>query len=293
MKKKILVFSATGQQGFSVSGKLLTAGFHIRAYTRDKESEKARALKEMGAELIEGQLNSAVNLQQAMSGVHGVFLVLPPSWSPTNESDEQEWHTGKLIIDVAKASNVQHIVYSSVMGSELQQPFRPLFKYTIEEYLRESGLNYTIFKPAAFFENFYMPHYGLAEQLIYNPLPAEMKLPFISVQDIGNFTLLAFASPEKFANKTINITGDLITAGELATIFTKAFSTKITAVQVPTEVIENQNELLGKFMKVLYEVGYPSIEINQMKALNPDLLDTQQWLERYGFEHLRKIITTK
>jgi len=290
MKYKVLVFGATGQQGFATVSQLIDSQYNVRAFTRDSNSEKSKELKSLGAEIFQGNLDNESDLRNAIQDIDGVFLVLPPEWNPTSASDEKEWLTAKLIIDIAMQNNLKHLVYSSVMGSELQESFRPLFKYTIEQYLQNSGLAFTILKPAVFYENFYMPQYGLGEGRIYNPLPADMKLPFISVKDIGVFARLALEKPDVYAGKVLNITGELLTAGELAEIFTEKLGVEITPIEVPLEILQAQNELLGKFMKALHQEGYPSITVEELKVLNPELLSLRHWIDTYASANLKKIV---
>jgi uncharacterized protein YbjT (DUF2867 family) len=291
MKKMILVFGATGQQGNAVARELLANDFEVRAFVRNGNAAPAIDLKTLGAEIFQGDLQNASEISEALNGVNGIFLVLPPEWNPTAETDNAEWLLGKQIIDKAKENNVEQIVYSSVMASELQAEFRPYFKFQIEEYLAKSGLQYTILKPAAFYENFFMPHYGLPEKLIYNPLPAAMRLPFIAVNDIGVFARLAFQQPAQYNEKILNITGELLTAAEIAELLTEELSVKITAVEVPLEMVKAQNELLGKFMEVLSQKDYPEIDVNEFRQLNPKLLSLKDWIVRYGKEKLQAIVS--
>jgi len=290
MDKKILVFGATGQQGSAAVKQLLDNGFKVKAFTRDHQSAKAKQLQSLGAEIFEGSLENEIDIVNAMDDIYGTFLVLPPQWAPTQQTDEAEWLTGKLIIDCAKQANVQQIVYSSVMGSELQVSFRPLFKHTIESYLIHSGIKYTILKPAVFYENFYLPNYGLDQKLIYNPLPADMQLPFISVEDIGVFARLAFQQPEAYNGKVLNITGELLTSADLAAAFSKALGVEITPIEIPVEAIKQQNELLGLFMEALHIHGYPKIDVNEFRNLHPSILSLNQWIEEYGKEKLLTIV---
>jgi len=86
-KKTVLVTGATGQQGGAVADGLLAHGFRVKAMTRHPEGEKAKALKERGAEIIKGDLDDALSLEQALSGMWGVFAV-QNSWEAGVEKEE-------------------------------------------------------------------------------------------------------------------------------------------------------------------------------------------------------------
>lgn len=90
----VTVFGATGTQGTatatlilsdrvlrspigsSVVKALLADGtFTPRAVTRNPTSEKALRLKQLGAEVVQGDLWDVTSLKNAMSGAEGVFGV--------------------------------------------------------------------------------------------------------------------------------------------------------------------------------------------------------------------------
>ena len=50
--------------------------FTPRAVTRNPTSEKALRLKELGAEVVQGDLWDVTSLKNAMNGVEGVFGVI-------------------------------------------------------------------------------------------------------------------------------------------------------------------------------------------------------------------------
>jgi uncharacterized protein YbjT (DUF2867 family) len=87
-KKKILVFGATGAQGGSVVNALLKEKdkYSIRAVTRNPESDKAKALKEKGVEVVEGDINHKSSIRLAFEGVYGVFA-MTNFWDPHNTDE--------------------------------------------------------------------------------------------------------------------------------------------------------------------------------------------------------------
>ena len=57
------------------------------------------------------------------------------------------------LIDAAKVAGVQHFIYTSVIGASLDSPidfWRT--KASVENYLKKSGLTYTILRGSAFME---------------------------------------------------------------------------------------------------------------------------------------------
>jgi uncharacterized protein YbjT (DUF2867 family) len=113
-KDIILVTGATGQQGGAVARKLLSRNHKVRAMTRKPTSEFAKALANLGAEIIQGDLDDDASLERAVQGVWGVFAV-QNTWEAGVEKEEIQ---GKRIAEISKKTGVYHYVYSSVGSAD-------------------------------------------------------------------------------------------------------------------------------------------------------------------------------
>jgi uncharacterized protein YbjT (DUF2867 family) len=131
---------------------------------------------------------------------------------PKSIAAQATWYWAKqtngrklLLVDAAKAAQVQHFVHSSVGGAD-RKTGAPHFesKWQIEQYLRQSGLRYTILRPTSFMQNWYN---FLREPILNGTLPLPLNpqtsLPQFSVEDIGAFASLAFQNPSKWLDRTI------------------------------------------------------------------------------------------
>src|SRR4051812_44158433 len=77
-KKIIAVVGATGAQGGGLVRAIMndpSGGFTARAITRDINSEKAKALKALGAEVVNGDVDDEASLKRAFTGAYGAFCV--------------------------------------------------------------------------------------------------------------------------------------------------------------------------------------------------------------------------
>ena len=75
-KKVIAVVGATGSQGGGLVRAILEdkdGPFAVRALTRDASSDKALALAEMGAEVVEVDVSDRVSLERAFDGASGAY----------------------------------------------------------------------------------------------------------------------------------------------------------------------------------------------------------------------------
>ncbi|NIN70422.1 MAG: NmrA family NAD(P)-binding protein [Gemmatimonadetes bacterium] len=262
----ILVTGATGQQGGAVARELLTAGHTVRAMTRNPESEAAKALAGLGAEIVQGDLNDEASLVRAVESAWGVFAV-QNTWEAGVEGEEEQ---GKRLAGVAREHGVQHYVYTSV-GSAQRETGIPHFdnKWRIEEALRDCGFpSYTILRPVFFMENWVSPWFKpyIDEGSLAIGIKPETKLQQIAVADIGKYGKLAFERHEKLNGQAIDIAGDELTGPETAEIVSKASGKSVSFFQVPIEQVREMSEDFALMLEWFDEVGYNAdIEGNAKK----------------------------
>jgi uncharacterized protein YbjT (DUF2867 family) len=77
-KKIIAVVGATGAQGGGLVRAILndpSSGFTVRALTRKVDSDKAKELAKLGAEVIAADLDDVESLKRAFAGAYGAFCL--------------------------------------------------------------------------------------------------------------------------------------------------------------------------------------------------------------------------
>ncbi|MFQ5569437.1 MAG: NmrA/HSCARG family protein [Rhodothermales bacterium] len=281
-ERLILVTGATGNQGGAVARHLLQRGFCIRALTRNTEKPAATALARKGAEIMQGDLNDRASIDRAVDGVYGIFSV-QTFWEGGLEAEVQQ---GKRLADAAQAAGVQHLVYSSV-GSADRQTAIPHFdsKWAIEEHIRAVGLPHTILRPV-----FFMQNWGLFSReailggTLAQPLDPDIPLQQISVDDIGAFAAMAFADPDEWLGREVELAGDERTMPEVADLFSRILGRPVHYFQVPWDQFR---QAAGEEMTVMYEwfntVGY-AVDIAALRRVYPPLADlehvlrSEQWV---------------
>ena len=90
-KKVIAVVGATGAQGGGLVRAIAAdpeGGFSARAITRNANSDKARELAELGAEVVEADVDDVASLERAFAGAYGAYCVtfFWEHFSPDRES---------------------------------------------------------------------------------------------------------------------------------------------------------------------------------------------------------------
>jgi uncharacterized protein YbjT (DUF2867 family) len=276
--RTILVTGATGNQGGTVARHLLQRGkFKVRAMVRDENKPAAKALKELGAELVKADFNDRASLDRAVEGVYGVFSI-----QDFREGAAVEIQHGNAIADAAKAANVQHFVYSSVGSAETNTGI-PHFdsKFQVEEHIRSLGLPYTILRPVFFFYNYNMMLPMVKNGTLSQPLSPDTKLQQLSEEDYGKMVADVFERPADFANRAIEVASVEMTMPEISAAFSHVLGKPVAYQQIPFEAFEQQ---AGKEVTIMYRwfenVGY-SADFAQLKRELPAPSDFESYLRAH------------
>ena len=252
----ILITGATGQQGGAVAKELLQKKYKVRAMTRKPDSDQAKELSKLGAEVVYGDLDKPESLEKALEGCWGTFAV-QNTWEAGVEKEEEQ---GIRFAEIAKKKNIQFYFYTSV-GSAQRNTGVPHFenKWRVEEKVRSLKFAfYTILRPVFFMDNLASPWFKPA--IDNGQLAVAMKpntiLQMIAVEDIGKYGMWVYENYEKLNGKEIDIAGDELTMPEAAELISKAKGDKVSFVQVPIEEIRKFSEDYALMLEWFDKVGY-------------------------------------
>jgi uncharacterized protein YbjT (DUF2867 family) len=256
-KKTVLVTGATGTQGGAVAHDLLSGGgYRVRAMTRKPESENARGLKDLGAEIVRGDLNDEASLRNAMQDAWGVFAV-QNTWEAGVEGEEEQGHRQAR---VARDVGVQHYVYTSV-GSANRKTGIPHFenKARIEETVRTVGFpSYVIIRPVFFMENFLSPWFkpAIDQGKLMVAINPQTRLQMIAAGDIGKYGRWAFDEHERLNRREIDIAGDEQTMPEVAKVLTQVTGHPVEFAPPPIEEVRKGSADYAAMLEWFDRVGY-------------------------------------
>jgi uncharacterized protein YbjT (DUF2867 family) len=274
-ERLILVTGATGNQGGAVARHLLQRGnFRVRALVRDPNKPTAQALKQAGAELVQGDFSDRASLDRALQGADGIFSV-----QNFQDGSETEIRQGKAVADAAKAAGIQHFVYSSV-GSAERNTGIPHFdsKFQVEEYIRAIGLPYTILRPVFFFYNYNGMRSIIENGTLPQPLSPETKLQQLSEDDYGEMVAEVFDRPADFLNREQEVASVDMTMTEIAAAFSRVLGKSVNYQQIPFEAFEQQAGAEVTSMYRWFEnVGYAA-DLAKLKRDFPKPSDFESYL---------------
>ena len=134
----ILVTGAAGNIGGELVRALAEAGQPVRALARSAASDRFPSVVEVAA----GDLNDPASLSPALDGAHGVFLL--PGYADMPG-----------VLAAARRAGVRRVVQLSGMSAGSGDMTNAITAYMVmsEQAARESGLAWTIVRPAMFMSN--------------------------------------------------------------------------------------------------------------------------------------------
>ena len=220
-------------------------------------------------------------MERLTEGAHGVFSV-QNFWETGYDREVQQ---GKTVADAAKAAGVEHFVYSSV-GSAHRQTGIPHFesKWEVEEYVRQTGLPYTILRPVFFMQNWEMMRGMVLGGTLAQPLDPNKPFQQVAVEDVGAFAAIAFENPDRWIGREVDLAGDDQTMPEIAETFGRVAGKEISYYQVPWDQFEEQmGEEFARQYRWFNDVGYEA-DIAALRQEYPELTTLERYLRSHGWE---------
>lgn len=217
----ILLTGATGKTGSETAKSLAARGVKARALVRNPE--KAAALKAAGFELVIGDVTDTESVRKALAGIEKLFMLLP--------NGQRQLDLEKQVVDLAKQAGVRHIVKMSSMEAKADATAPiPKIHWASEEYIRASGLAWTMIKPNFFMQNLLASARSIKENKSFSLPMGDGKTAMSDTRDIGAVAAEALAG-KGHEGRSYEITGpELLTFGEVAERFSEVLGTKITYI---------------------------------------------------------------
>lgn len=245
----IVIFGASSTIGRATIPLLRAKGLRLRLVSRTPETLAEFAGE--GVEIVQADLLDADSVQRAVAGAEMVFASVASLLGRGKNAAKHVDYAGQCaLIDSARAAGVQHFVYMSAQEATHDNPvafFR--YKAQTEDYLRESGLSYTILRPSAFFS----PHVELIGEDVLKGGKAmimgvgQTPRNFVANEDVAQFAAIALTDP-RAKNQTIEIGGlDNLTATQVAEIYARAVGVEPKQRHIPRALLQVMATLTRPF----------------------------------------------
>ncbi len=257
--KRVLIVGATGVLGSAAAMHFLQHNFSVRAFVRNKE--KAAALEKEGAEIFTGDLTNHSSIVKACDDVDVILACAHGMLGKgKNKSANIDDIGHKTLVDSTAKAGVEHFIYSSVFGASKNSPIDfNRSKFAVEEYIEQSGLNYTILRFPAFME--WHVHNLLGKLIIEKGKvtilgKGDNPTNFVAVNDIVQ-ALDKIILNKDYYNRVIKIAGPQnMSRNEIAKLYGSVLNitprirhVPVGALKILSSIISPFHEGIGRIMK--------------------------------------------
>lgn len=307
-KQIIAVIGATGAQGGGLVRAILEdseGGFAARAITRNPDSDKARALVDLGAEVVQADLDDEASLRQAFEGAYGAYCVTN-FWE--HFSPDKEIAQAGSLAAATKAAGLQHVIWSTLEDTRnwlpldddrmpvLMERFNvPHFdaKGEANAVFAEAGVPTTYLLTSYYWDN--LIYFGMEPQrgedgsLAFALPMGDRKLPGIAAQDIGRCAHGIFREGTQHVGATVGIAGEHLTGSQMAAALSDVMGESVSHYPVPFDEYRSFDfpgaEDLGNMFQFNHDFadyfcGARSLDVS--RRLNPGLMSFSDWLAANG-----------
>lgn len=307
-KKIITVFGATGAQGGGLVRAIMqdkNSEFTARAVTRDINSDKAKELAQMGAEVVAADIDDPASVDKALEGAYGAYFV---TFFWAHFSVEKEKAEAAIFAKAAKKAGLKHVIWSTLEDTREYVPLdddrMPTLqgKYKVPHFdgkgesdklFIEAGVPTTFLLASFYWDNFIYfgagPQRGENGKLALTLPIGDSKMAGIAAEDIGKCAYGIFKKGSEFIGKKVGIAGEHLTGNEMASGLSNALGEPVIYNKVPAEVyrgfgfpgaddLGNMFQFYDEFETELNKTR----DVASSKQLNPELMNFEQWLSKYG-----------
>ena len=303
-KKTIAIFGATGAQGGGLAHAIAAdpnGPFAARAITRHTDSDKAKALKALGVDVVAGDTDDPASLDDALAGADAAFCVTN-FWEHLDVV--REGNQAAAMARATKKAGLSHVVWSTLEDTRKDIPltdtrmpvlhgqfFVPHFdsKGQIDPIFASDGAPTSFIRAAFYWDNFI--HFGMGPRkgddgkyTLALPLGG-VKLPGIWSGDVGRCAYGIFQKGPSAAGQTFGVAGETLSGADMAAKMGKALGIDIAFFDVPFDVFRGLGfpgaEDLGnmfQYQQILGEAFYEARNPLVARELNPGLLNFDAWL---------------
>jgi uncharacterized protein YbjT (DUF2867 family) len=306
LPKIITVFGATGAQGGGIARAILSdksKEFTVRAVTRDVNSDKAKELAQLGAEVVAANIDDRESLTRALAGAYGAYFV---TFYWAHFSPEKELEEAKKMAEAAKEAGLQHVIWSTLEDTRKWVPVDDdrmptlMEKYKVphfdakgeaDKFFTELGVPTTFLRASFYWDNFI--HFGSGPKrgddgILYVTLPLDdKKMAGIAAEDIGKCAFGIIKKGKELLGKTIGVAGEHLTGQEMADALSRSLGQEVRYNNISPESFRKLGfpgaDDLGnmfQFYRDFDEVCNSVRNVEYSKELNPELQSFDQWLEK-------------
>ncbi|MBM7774321.1 uncharacterized protein YbjT (DUF2867 family) [Actinokineospora baliensis] len=228
----ILVTGATGTIGRHLVRRV---GDDVIAFVRDKAKGHA-----LGCRYVVGAFTDHDSLARAMRGVDRVFL----NGAGAVPGEQPMIPHQRAVIDAAAEAGVEHVVKLSVWHARIGGKLAEGAHGVIEEYLKASGLPWTILQPNGFMQNYSTGTAVATEGGHLIGSYGDSRVSYVDCEDIAASAAAVLANPQP--DRTFVLTGpEALTHSEIADKLSTVVGREIRYIDLPPTEFANRLTAAG------------------------------------------------
>lgn len=254
---KLLVTGATGDTGRPTVRILLEKGYRVRALAR-KEDQRAQELRDLGAEVVIGDMLNLHDMRKAVKGVAGAYFVYPLA-------DGQV----EAAVTFAQAAKEEKIEIVANMSHKQSRP-HARSRATMAHWLSEQAFDWsgvpTVHLRVTFFAEWllYIAHL-IREGRYVVPFDPDSRFAPMPAIDIARVVVGVLENPTKHAGAAYQLHGPVeYSHVEIAEVLSKTLKKNIHFEQVS---VPDFLKLLGLEQDTAKRVHFEAVRVDQQEGL--------------------------
>jgi uncharacterized protein YbjT (DUF2867 family) len=302
-KKVIAVLGATGAQGGGLVRAIMEDAdgeFTARALTRNPDSDKARALAALGAEVVAADVDDPQSLTAAFDGAYGAYCV---TFFWEHFSPERELEQARAMAAAAREAGLTHVIWSTLEDTRQWVPLSDdrmptlMGNYKVPHFdakgeanaVFEAAVPTTLLLTSFYWDN--LIHFGMGPRADESgnlgfALPlGDAKLPGIAAEDIGRCAYGIFKAGDEYIGRTVGIAGGHLTGADMAAALSDAYGQPVSYIAVPFETYRGLDfpgaDDLGNMFQFNHDFEdyfCGARNLDESRSLNSSLKSFDGWL---------------
>lgn len=234
----ILISGAAGKTGQAILAALRNRNAPVRAWVH--RAEQLETVEALGAtETIVGDIQSPLLWAQATAGMRAIYHICPNMYP-------YESTVGAMALQAARHAQVEQFVYHSVLHPQTQAMPHHWNKLRVEEWLFESGLDFTILQPAAYMQNVLAGWQRTTNEGIYTtPYPEETRLSLVDLNDVAEAAATVLTEPGHNGAIYELVGPEPLTQGQIAEILAQQLNRTVKFQEMPLPTWEDSARRAG------------------------------------------------
>jgi len=283
----ILVIGGTGFVGSNLVRRLRNDDIAVRALVRNPS--KGQLLKDIGVDVIEGDVADKVSLEKATHGCERVVHLVGIIQERRGISFQTIHVDGtRNVLEAAKKAGVRHFFYQSALGTRPgAKSMYHKTKWEAEELVRASTIPYTILRPSLIYgpgDQFTM---RLSEMIKRSPVlpvigPGRSRVQPLYIDDAVS-CIVKTVTGDSYLNEMYEIGGpDQLTYEEVAVAVADALGVYRPTMHMPYFLVRNAARLLENVLPA------PPVTTDQLIMLQEDNVCSMRDIrDAFGIEPIK------